>query len=249
MSSKGWIYLYRQIKDHWVWQDKPFSKGQAWIDLIILANHEDVTRMYNGSLITFKMGTVNHSMLSLADRWGWDRRKVTRFLKCLEDDGMVSVNSTTHGTTIALVNYGDFQFKCTTDSTTECTTNVQPHVQPMYINNKLNNDNNENNINIGGTSVKSKAFKPPVFDEVKAYCDERNNGIDPQQFIDFYASKNWMIGKNKMKDWKAAIRTWERRRKDEPVGMIKPLKKVSNFNNFQQRNYDFAELEKKLFNR
>ena len=54
-------------------------------------------------------------------------------------------------------------------------------------------------------------FKPPTLDEVKEYCWERNNGIDAQSFIDFYSSKGWMIGKNKMKDWKAAIRTWEQR--------------------------------------
>lgn len=54
-------------------------------------------------------------------------------------------------------------------------------------------------------------FAPPSFDQVSEYCAERSNGIDPQAFIDFYESKGWMIGKNKMKDWKAAIRTWEQR--------------------------------------
>ena len=57
----------------------------------------------------------------------------------------------------------------------------------------------------------SRNFVPPSLSEVKAYCQERNNGINPQHFIDFYASKGWMIGKNKMKDWKAAVRTWEQR--------------------------------------
>ena len=50
-------------------------------------------------------------------------------------------------------------------------------------------------------------------DEVKAYCLERKNGVDPQAFVDFYESKGWMIGKNKMRDWKAAVRTWEKGRK------------------------------------
>ena len=54
-------------------------------------------------------------------------------------------------------------------------------------------------------------FAPPSFEQVSEYCTERSNGIDPQAFIDFYESKGWMIGKNKMKDWKAAIRTWEQR--------------------------------------
>ena len=58
---------------------------------------------------------------------------------------------------------------------------------------------------------KEEHFKKPTLDEVEEYCKERNNGIDPQKFIDFYESKGWMVGKNKMKDWKACIRTWEQR--------------------------------------
>lgn len=57
---------------------------------------------------------------------------------------------------------------------------------------------------------KTTHFIPPKVDEVKAYCEERKNGIDPQRFIDYYEARGWMIGKNKMKDWKAAVRTWER---------------------------------------
>ena len=53
---------------------------------------------------------------------------------------------------------------------------------------------------------------PPTLDEVKAYCQERKNRVDPEQWFDFYTAKNWYIGKNKMKDWKAAVRTWERNR-------------------------------------
>ena len=62
-----------------------------------------------------------------------------------------------------------------------------------------------------GISKKESRFTPPTLDEVRDYCYERKNNIDPSKFIDFYESKGWMIGKNKMKDWKAAVRTWERR--------------------------------------
>lgn len=48
---------------------------------------------------------------------------------------------------------------------------------------------------------------------MKAYCQERENGIDAEEFFDFYESKGWYVGKNKMKDWKACVRTWERNRK------------------------------------
>ena len=62
---------------------------------------------------------------------------------------------------------------------------------------------------------KAKRFYPPTLDEVKQYCEERKNNIDPMAFIDFYSSKGWMIGKKRMKDWKVAVRTWERKRKEK----------------------------------
>lgn len=58
-------------------------------------------------------------------------------------------------------------------------------------------------------------FTPPTLEEVKKYCQERSNNIDAETFIDFYKSKGWMIGKNKMKDWKASIRTWEKANKEK----------------------------------
>ena len=61
-----------------------------------------------------------------------------------------------------------------------------------------------------------KRFTPPTVDEVRAYCQDRQNGVDPQRFVDYYTSNGWMVGKNKMKDWKAAVRTWEQ--KDKPQG-------------------------------
>lgn len=53
-------------------------------------------------------------------------------------------------------------------------------------------------------------FVPPSIEEVEAYCKERNNNVDPERFIDYYTSNGWVVGKNKMKDWKAAVRTWEK---------------------------------------
>ena len=60
----------------------------------------------------------------------------------------------------------------------------------------------------------SNKFQPPTLEMVTDYCLERVNGVDPERFIDFYESKGWMIGKNKMKDWKAAMRTWARNQRD-----------------------------------
>jgi hypothetical protein len=67
------------------------------------------------------------------------------------------------------------------------------------------------------TLIKSNRFIKPTVQEVADYCKERNNNINPEAFIDFYESKGWMVGKNHMKDWRAAIRQWERREKDFSV--------------------------------
>lgn len=74
-------------------------------------------------------------------------------------------------------------------------------------------NNKERNNIINNIISKESNFKKPTIEEIKQYCVERKNGISAEYFYDFYESKNWMIGKNKMKDWKAAIRTWERNNK------------------------------------
>ena len=72
-----------------------------------------------------------------------------------------------------------------------------------------------------------KRFTPPSLEEVQAYCSERGNGIDAQAFIDFYASKGWMVGKTKMTDWKAAVRTWESRNRKQS----KPTYSTTDYGN------------------
>jgi hypothetical protein len=69
----------------------------------------------------------------------------------------------------------------------------------------------------GGDTEKNRRFIPPTVEEVKAYCESRHNGIDAEEFVAFYESKGWLIGKSKMKSWKSAITTWEKRRKNEGV--------------------------------
>lgn len=93
-------------------------------------------------------------------------------------------------------------------------------------------------------NTKRKVFSTPTVDDVRAYCLERNNKVDPQQFVDFYESKGWMIGKNKMKDWKAAVRTWERSETKTRQGETAKLTKDNN--NFERRRYDMDKLERQL---
>lgn len=68
----------------------------------------------------------------------------------------------------------------------------------------------KDSINNNADKPQNFRFTPPTIEEIKDYCNERNNNVNPVKFYDFYESKGWMIGKNKMKDWKASIRTWEK---------------------------------------
>ena len=93
----------------------------------------------------------------------------------------------------------------------------------MDTNINSNNINSISNINSNKDNRRAR-FEPPSLDEVKAYCNERHNDVDPQRFIDYYESNGWKVGRNSMKDWKAAVRTWERngygnsqpKKEDEP---------------------------------
>ena len=69
----------------------------------------------------------------------------------------------------------------------------------------------ENDVVCEKAKPRAARFTPPNLEQVREYCLERRNGIDPQRFLDFYTAKGWRIGKERMKDWKAAVRTWERR--------------------------------------
>lgn len=91
---------------------------------------------------------------------------------------------------------------------------------------------------------KKKRFTPPTIEEVKAYCEERGNSIDAEIFVNFYASKGWLVGKSPMKDWKACVRTWEKN-ESKPNKSAKP----TAFNSFEQRSYDYDDLTEALMNR
>lgn len=116
---------------------------------------------------------------------------------------------------------------------TDIPTTVKPTTKnPTTNNNNINSNNINNNnnkeryeqpevANSLNSPKRNSRFIPPTAEEVREYCVEHNYSVDPQRFVDFYECKGWMVGKNKMKDWKAAVRTWVRRdqegvKKDEP---------------------------------
>lgn len=69
---------------------------------------------------------------------------------------------------------------------------------------------------IGSTKKAAAAFRAPTVEEVKAYCLERKNAVDPVRFVDYYTANGWRVGRNPMKDWRATVRTWEREDRPSP---------------------------------
>ena len=114
-------------------------------------------------------------------------------------------------------------------------------------NNNVNvNDNINDNDNIKEKVNKKKSFTKPTTEEIQEYCLERNNGINAEAFYDFYESKNWYVGKNKMQDWKACVRTWEKRnnkKNDIPSWFNKEVKEE------QATDDDIKKLEERIKNR
>lgn len=108
-KDKGWIKLYRSVEDNWVWNEKPFDRKSAWIDLLLMVNHEERTVAIGNQLVTVKPGQKWTSLTKLADRWGWSIKKTRNFLNMLQSDGMVYVHSSPKGTLVTIVNYLKYQ--------------------------------------------------------------------------------------------------------------------------------------------
>lgn len=249
----GWIPLYRQIQEHWLWEDKPFSSGQAWIDLLMLANHAEKKVLIGKELVTVPPGSLISSEPKLAERWGWSRTKVRKFLTLLQEDKMLVKETDNKKTTLTLVNYEVYGFLETAE---EQQKNIKrtAEEQQKNTNNNVNNINNIKNIKKKDTTnvvskEKAERFSPPTLDDVKAYCQEKGlSNVDPEKFVDFYSSKGWMVGKNKMKDWKAAVRNWSRSQRQETTAKTTRKEMVpgwmkTKFNNFETRPYNYDELE------
>lgn len=117
--SDGWIKLHRQIQENDLWLMEPFTKGQAWVDLIILANHKDQSFDVRGNVVNVKRGQVARSEETLAKRWRWSRGKVRRFISMLETRQQIEQQKSHILSVISILNYDNFQKNDTTDSTTD----------------------------------------------------------------------------------------------------------------------------------
>lgn len=203
----GWIKLHRSCLDHWLYTEyRPLTRREAWETILFTVNFEPSKSMIKGQLYSCDRGQSLLSLQSWADKFVWSIQQVRTFFKLLENDGMIRLEGLQYTTRLTVCNYAIYQDQQQT-ANTPLTDGQQTANKPLTtIKEREESKESKERKNIG---EKSTRFIPPTIFEIQEYCFERKNDVSPDRFFNFYQSKNWMIGKNKMKDWKAAVRTWE----------------------------------------
>ena len=117
---KGWISIYRQIQEHWIWKSKePFDKRSAWIDLLLMVNYQKEKIEFDNTIVEVDKGQRITSLEKLANRWGWSRHKVSDFLNRLEQEHMLVQVRDKKKTLISIENYDKYQFAKDTSDMSE----------------------------------------------------------------------------------------------------------------------------------
>lgn len=240
----GWIKLHRQIQecDLWDSEDEPFDRRSAWIDLLLLANHEDKKIIFNGKPLTVKAGQRITSLRKLAERWNWSVNRVKRYLDLLEKLNMIVRESDNRKTLLTVVKYEVYQSQRYTDEYTNehtdehadgYTDGTQTNTQ-TDIKQEIKNDKNDKK-NIYG-EYRHVLLKQTEYEKlVSEYGDQMTN--DCIRYLDEYIE---------MKGYKAkshylCIRKWV-------VEAVKEKSaKKNQFNRFPESETNITELEKKIY--
>ena len=205
MGDNGWIKFYKKTFENPVVM-KDADHLAIWTWLLLKAAWRESDVLFDDKRITLKPGDLPPvSRRTIASELHISESKVQRVLKRFEIEHQIEQQMGSKSRLISIVSWNEYQQgeQQSEPQVNHKRTPSEPQVNTIeeYKNNK-NTKNTKNNI--------YKRFSPPTIEEVRAYCNERGNNVDPEKFIDFYESKGWMVGKTKMKDWRAAVRNWER---------------------------------------
>ena len=203
---RGFFHVHRQITDSPVFADAELLRLFIW--LLSRASFKTQQRSMStgrgSTIVTLEPGQCIVGRHAAAEALGWAPSTFRDRLAKLEKMGMADRHPDTHWTIVSIVNWAKYQQVEEGETTGKPTPNRQAtDRQPT----QKKNSNNSNNVR------SAPKFEPPTVDDVRAYCLERNNSIDAEQFGDHYTATVWVQGKNKpIRDWKAAVRRWERNR-------------------------------------
>jgi hypothetical protein len=202
----GWFRIWRELLEKELWLTEPFTRGQAFVDLIGLANHADGFIRVRGNRVEVKRGQCGWSEVKLAERWKWSRGRIRRFLSELQNDDRIVQQKNRITSVISLKNYDKYQGDDTADSTTD----GQQTDNRQYTNKKEKKEKKEKKVGV---------FTPPTPAQVDQYAQSigyhrSNLGRD---FCQKYEATGWRIkGGKPMDNWKLAVQTWRKMDEKNP---------------------------------
>lgn len=172
--EKGYIKLHRELGDNNVWLSEPFTKGQAWVDLLLLTNYKSsFIRLRNGEMVQINRGECGYSMETLAQRWSWSRGKVKRYFDFLKSEKMIQQKDHPKTTIIKVLNFESYQ---------ERTSNDTSNGHQTDTNKKDKKD--KKSINTLSLSINSRRLGKRERELLESYCrNPRNNIKNPKGFI------------------------------------------------------------------
>jgi DNA replication protein DnaD len=170
---QGWIKLHRKIQEHWIYQeDRKFSKYEAWLDLIMLANHKQTTVILGNELVKTQSGQVITSEVKLMKKWNWGKTKLRTFLGLLESDGMIVKKTDRKKTIITICNYRVYH-----DSETE----NKPHSDHEQTASKPQSDTIKNVKNVKNEKKKEVVVRKGQSNLYESFMHNFNYEPSPAQ--------------------------------------------------------------------
>ena len=208
--------MAKRYVDTDMWKKKWFrtlstKMKNVWIYLITMCDHAglyevdiDLMGLFIGESITQEeiMDCLSQQ-IEVIDEDKWFLPKFVKFQYNVTDPTELNPNNRVHKSVIDILS----SYHLVEGSTK---TLPSPLKKDIRVTRGAKDKDKDKDINNSSNKIKRKVFKKPNKDEVQKYCNERKNTIDPERFITHYESKGWMVGKVKMVDWKAAVRTWEK---------------------------------------
>jgi len=167
--TKGYIKLYRCLEDNPLWLSEPFTKGQAWVDLLLMANYTVSEFQVRGIWVKVLPGQIARGEKYLAKRWTWSRNKTRMFLKWLEKEQQIEQQKTNVITVISILNWKQYQENGTTERTTEGTTERHQKGQQKDTYKKVKEckEGKEVNTMVLNTTIAKPEAEEPIKHEVK----------------------------------------------------------------------------------
>jgi len=195
----GWIKLYRKIIDNPLYFSEPFTRSQAWIDLLLLANHKPNFFFKRGIKIEVGIGQIGYDLETLAKRWQWSRGKVERFISILESENTIVRQKNNVSTLISIVNYEQYQTDDKPNRKPNSKANGQQTIKQTETNNNEENENNEKNIyrKFSHLELTTDEFEKLLVDYKKEDIDKTLDSIENYKKNKNYTSlyltaKNWL---------------------------------------------------------